>query len=512
MRSIFNLSLFIILASACTSMNITSINNNHTNFGVFEAATDIGDVHFPGSVTYNPQTGEYHLSGSGANMWAETDELNFLWKSLQGDFILRAEVEFVGLGVDPHRKVGWTVRNSLDPHSAMVNGTVHGDGLISLQYRREYNGITDEVTSRDSSSTVIQLERRGDKFYFSTAKMGEPFTTVETEVELNNAVYAGIYVCAHNANVEERAMYRNVRIIKPAPDDLVQYQEYLGSRMEVLDLESGIRTILFESEHSIQAPNWTRDGKSLIYNSNGLLFNFDLETGKTAQVPTGFATNNNNDHVLSFDGNLLGISHHNAKDKDRSTIYLLPVDGSDSPKQVTKSKVGHSYLHGISPDNSTVIFTGERNGAYNLFAADVETMHETQLTNTPGLDDGSEYSPDGKHIYFNSTRTGTMKLWRMNADGSNPTQLTFDANYNDWFPHISPDGTSIIFLSFGTDVNPNDHPFYKHVTLRTMPVNGGEPEIIAYIYGGQGTINVPSWSPDGTKVAFVSNSGLFYKQ
>ncbi|MGB3800781.1 MAG: biopolymer transporter TolR, partial [Lewinella sp.] len=127
-------------------------------------------------------------------------------------------------------------------------------------------------------------------------------------------------------------------------------------------------------------------------------------------------------------------------------------------------------------------------------------------TDTPGLDDGPEFSPDGRYIWFNSDRSGRMQLWRMGADGSNPTRMTNDDNYNDWFPHFSPDGEKVIFLSFGTDVDPAEHPFYKHVTLRLMPAGGGEPRIVAYLYGGQGTINVPSWSPDGTKVAFISNT------
>lgn len=512
MKYLLLIPLSALLIMTTDSKRSSSSEPYDPVFGVFDNSTDVGDVMHQGSAEYDPETGEYRLKGSGFNMWGDTDEMRFLWKALQGDFILRAEVDFIGDGVDPHRKIGWTVRNSLDPHSAMANGTLHGDGLVSLQYRTSYKDETQQVVSPDSNATIIQLERRGDTFLLSTAKKGEAFTTVKVDsLMLKDQVFAGIYVCAHNADVVEEAVFKNVRIIKPAPEELEQYREYLGSRLEVLDLESGTRTVLLESEHSIQAPNWTNDGSSLIYNSHGLLYNFDLETGEVSHLNTGFATDNNNDHVLSFDGSLIGISHHNAEDDGNSTIYLLPVNGSDSLTQVSRSGVGASYLHGISPDNSTVIFTGFRNGKYDLYAADTQTMEETQLTDTPGLDDGSEFSPDGKTIYFNSTRTGTMKLWKMNADGSEPTQLTFDDAYNDWFPHLSPDGKWIVFLSFGTDVDPAAHPFYKHVTLRKMPATGGEPEIIAYVYGGQGTINVPSWSPDGRKIAFVSNSGAYYQ-
>ena len=497
---------FILLMTCVPSPEKTS----DPSPGIFDNTTDIGEVLHEGTVSYNEESGEYTLTGSGFNMWGDTDEMRFLWKAIQGDFILRAEVEFIGEGVDPHRKIGWTVRNSLDPHAAMVNGTVHGDGLVSLQYRKTFRGETEQIIA-DSNASVIQLSRIGDTYSFSVAKKGEPFSTVEvSDVLLRNEVLAGIYVCAHNPEVIEKAVFRNVRIIKPAPDDLVQYQQYLGSRLEVLDIDAGIRKVLYETEHSIQAPNWTVDGKKLIYNSNGFLYNYHLENGEITQLNTGFATSNNNDHVLSFDGSKIAISHHNAEDNNNSTIYMLPVEGSDAPVQVTKSGMGASYLHGISLDNQTVIFTGNRNGKYDIWAADVNTTEETQLTDTPGLDDGSEFSPDGTHIYFNSDRTGTMQLWRMKADGSEPTQLTFDENFNDWFPHVSPDGKWIAFLSFGTDVNPGEHPFYKQVTLRLMPVEGGEPRIIAYVYGGQGTINVPSWSPDSRKIAFVSNSGAFY--
>jgi Tol biopolymer transport system component len=135
----------------------------------------------------------------------------------------------------------------------------------------------------------------------------------------------------------------------------------------------------------------------------------------------------------------------------------------------------------------------------------VSAKEEIRLTDAEGLDDGSEYTPDGKYIYFNSNRTGTMQIWRMNPDGSEQEQITSDG-YNDWFPHVSPDGKWIVFLSYGKEVNSGDHPYYKQVYLRLMPADGGKPVVIAYLYGGQGTLNVPGWSPDSKKIACISNT------
>jgi Tol biopolymer transport system component len=165
-----------------------------------------------------------------------------------------------------------------------------------------------------------------------------------------------------------------------------------------------------------------------------------------------------------------------------------------------------SYLHGWSPDGRFLIYTGQRNGEFDIYKIPVEGGEELQLTTAEGLDDGSEYAPDGSCIYFNSARTGTMQIWRMKPDGTEQEQMTHD-ELNDWFPHVSPDGKRIVFLSFPKDVPAQEHPFYKHVYLRMMSIDGGEPQVIAYVYGGQGTINVPSWSPDSRRLAFVSNTG-----
>jgi Tol biopolymer transport system component len=220
------------------------------------------------------------------------------------------------------------------------------------------------------------------------------------------------------------------------------------------------------------------------------------------QIPTAFADRNNNDHVLSFDGKMLGISHHSKDDKGVSIVYTVPVEGG-TPKKITAT--GPSYLHGWSPDGKYLVYTASRNGDYDIYRIPAKGGKEVRLTDAKGLDDGSEYSPDGKFIYFNSVRSGTMQLYRMKPDGSSVEQLTND-EYNNWFPHLSPDGKHIVFLSFMKDVPPGDHPFYKPVYIRMMSVSERKPKVLAYLYGGQGTINVPSWSPDSRKIAFVSNS------
>jgi TolB protein len=471
--------------------------------GIFDGHTDIGNVKLSGSMAYNPERQEFTLQGSGENIWFDKDEFHFLWKCIKGNFIMRARGRFIGEGVHEHRKIGLMIRDSLTTNAAHISAVVHGDGLASLQYRKNAGNITEETKSESAYPDIIQIERKGDTFIMSVATFGEPFETVKvTGIEINDEVFAGLFICSHNSEVLEKAVFDNVRIIIPAEEDFIPYTDFIGSNIEILDIESGLRKVLYSSPFSLQAPNWTNDGKRLIYNSKGLLFGFDIQNKTIQQINTDFANNNNNDHVLSFDNRLLGISHHSREDEDNSIVYTLPAEGG-KPERITAE--GPSYLHGWSPDGEYLAYTGGRDGNYDIYKISRNRKQEIRLTRAPGLDDGSEYTPDGKYIFFNSNRTGTMQIWRMRPDGSMQEQVTFD-ELNDWFPHISPDGKWIVFLSFSSEVKSDDHPFYKHVYIRLMPADGGKPKIIAYVYGGQGTINVPSWSPDSKKIAFISNT------
>jgi TolB protein len=475
--------------------------------GIFDNQNDIGPVKHPGSGTYDSKMQQYHLQGAGTNIWGTHDEFHYLWKKMKGDFILCADISFVGKGVEEHRKIGWMVRKTLDTNSQHVSAVVHGSGLTSLQFRRTTSGQTEEKKFTLAGADVVQLERKDGRYTMSVAHKGETFVSEKLDsLDLGDDVYVGLFICSHNPDVSEQADFNNVRIVVPAPKNLVPYHDYLGSAIEILDIDNQNSKIIYQIPKSLQAPNWTQDGKSLIYNRDGTLYNFDLASGTPTAINTGVANKNNNDHVISFDGKMLAISSGNGE-HGASVGFTVPIGGGEA-KQITPT--GPSYMHGWSPDGKWIVFCGDRNGEYDVYRIPSGGGPEQRLTTTKGLDDGPEYSPDGKYIYFNSVRSGLMQVYRMKADGTEQTQLTND-DYNNWFPHISPDGKWIVYITFLKDeVSPGDHPFYKHVYLRIMPANGGPSKVVAYLYGGQGTINTPSWAPDSRHLAFVSNSSLLF--
>ncbi len=478
--------------------------------GIFQQQKDIGQPKLKGSIVYDPATQVYSLSGSGYNIWFNRDEFRYAYNYIKGDFILTANISFTDTSGDPHRKVGWMVRQSDDPQSALVTATMHGDGLNAMQFRPLRGAFMrdpeDEIRFPKKKVEVLQLERKGKRFIMRIAPAGEPLQFVGERMmpDMPDSVMAGLFVCSHDSNTLTNMKAWNVRIDKPYEENYAG--SFKGSRLEYLDVASGTRKVIHETATRFEAPNYMPDGKTLLFNEGGSLYTIPESGGTPVKLNTGMANRNNNDHGISFDGKTLAISHHrDGLPGGGSTVYTLPLSGGE-PKMVSDKTP--SYWHGWSPDAKYVLAIGQRGTpVYNVYKISVKDGTEENLTkNTDGHVDGSEYSPDGKYIYFNWTGSGTMQLWRMKPDGTQKEQLTFD-EYNNWFPHISPDGKWIAFISFPPTINPNDHPALKRVMLRLMPVSGGAPRVIAHLYGGQGTINVPSWSPDSKKISFVSYIG-----
>ena len=276
----------------------------------------------------------------------------------------------------------------------------------------------------------------------------------------------------------------------------------LISRLEVYSIDDGSRKVIYEEDGHFEAPNWSLDGQFFVINQDGRLFKISVDGSNKSVLPTGEALQCNNDHGISPDGTMLAISNNDlipGKDSGTSRIYVLPVEGG-TPQLITP--LMPSYWHGWSPDGQWLVYTAERNGQYDLYEIDLATKTETQLTDHPELDDGPEYSPDGLYVYFNSFRSGSMELWRLNKQTEKLEQLTED-EFSNWFPHPSPDGKFLVFLSYIKDQQ-DRHPPLKDVMLRSLDLETMEIKTLCSFLGGQGTINVPSWSPEGGKFAFVS--------
>ncbi len=482
---------------------LSRTNSYAQRSGVFTNVMDVGNPRLKGSTLYDELDQNYTITGSGLNMWANRDEFHFASVKVSGDFILTTFCQFEGHGVNAHRKMGLMVRESLEAGSRYADVAIHGDGLTSLQYREKENDLTSEIKARISAAEVIQLEHRGDTIIMRAARRGEPLVeTGRLSMAFKASVYVGLFVCSHDTGVSEKAIFSNFRIDVPAGDQVDGYHHPSASRLEVMDVQTGNRKVIYVTHGHIEAPNWSRDGKFLIYNSEGLLYKFPLDTKIPQKINTGEVNSNNNDHGLSFDGKMLAISGSVKLPDGRSgsMIYTVPVTGGN-PRVITQNVP--SYWHGWSPDGKRLVYCAERNGDYDVWGITSNGGVEFQLTNSKGLDDGPEYAPDGQSIYFNSVRSGMMKIWRMLPDGTNQIQVSFGP-YNDWFAHLSPDGKKMVYISYPTLVPANSHPHNQHVLLQIQETNSNKPKVLAYIYGGQGTMNVPSWSPDSKMIAFIS--------
>jgi TolB protein len=465
--------------------------------GIFDGHTDVGTLLHAGSVDYDAAQRTYTISGSGENMWLAADAFQFAWKKISGDVTLTADISFVTKTGNEHKKAVLILRQSLDADSVYADVALHASGLTSLQFRDEKGVLTREIQSNVSAPKRLRIAKRGDYVYMALSEEGvEPHVAGGwLKIRLQGAFYVGLGVCSHDKDVVEQAVFSNVELIQPAA--VQGGGPKLYSTLETVTIDSADRRVAYLAPAHFEAPNWTRDGQAFIFNQDGHIERLPVDGGNPTVIDTGLATRCNNDHGISPDETQLAISDNSQADHE-SLVYVVPIAGG-IPRRITQKSP--SYWHGWSPDGKTLAFVGMRNGEPDIYTIPVTGGEETRLTTAKGLDDGPEYSPDGKYIYFNSERTGHMQIWRMKPDGSEQEQV-FSDELNNWFPHISPDGQWMAILTYPPDVT--GHPGNKDVMLRLMSLTDKKITVLAKLFGGQGTINVPSWSPDSKRLAFVS--------
>jgi TolB protein len=465
--------------------------------GIFDDHADVGTVLHAGSVDYDAVHKIYTIAGSGENMWLAQDAFHFVWKKISDDVTLTADIRFLTKTGNQHKKAVLMLRQSLDADSVYADVALHASGLTSLQFRDEKGAITRQIQSNLSAPQRLRIAKRGDYVYMSLGDDAELKPAGGwMRIPLQGSFYVGLGVCSHDKDAMEKAVFSNIELAQPPPSS---GKPVLYSTLETIAVSASTsdRRVVYVAPGRFEAPNWTPDGSAFLFNREGRLQRLAVGSDKTTIIDTGFADRCNNDHGISPDSTQLAISD-NSQGDHQSLVYLVPITGG-TPSRITEKSP--SYWHGWSPDGKTLAFVGQRNGEFDIYSIPAAGGEETRLTTAPGLDDGPEYSPDGNYIYFNSERTGHMQIWRMKPDGSQQEQVFAD-DLNNWFPHISPDGQRMVFLTYSLDVT--GHPENKDVMLRLMSLADKKITVLARLLGGQGTINVPSWSADSKQVAFVS--------
>ncbi|HEY1757823.1 MAG TPA: hypothetical protein VGG72_20800 [Bryobacteraceae bacterium] len=497
----FNRSIPHLCLSALCAFAFLPCAGHAQSLGIFEGQSDVGSVTPPGSGVYDPATGAYTLTSAGANLWGPADAFHYLWKKVSGDVTLTADIDFPDSAGEhnPHRKAILIFRQTLDAGSPYADAALHGVGLTALQYRRAESGITEGLELNIALPHHLRIEKRGDTFtMYLAAAPGAPLHQVgaSTQIHLQEPFYVGIGLCSHDPNKTEKAVFSHVTMEKtePLPPPLALYSTLstIGD-----DRDARRNEIVFSTQAHMEAPNWTRDGKTLIFNQDGKIMTVPAAGGTPQPLNIGDATHCNGSHGLSPDGTQLAISCA-TPGKPESRVYIVPVAGG-APRLVTEHP--NSYWHSWSPDGKTIIFTRPDHGSGNIFAISVDGGEEHALTTGTGISDDPDCSPDGQFIYFNSDRSGTMQIWRMHPDGSAPEQITSD-DFVNWTPHVSPDGKSMVFISYQNGTT--GHPANQPITLRIMSLNDRQIHVLFNLIGGSGTMNVPSWAPDSKHLAFVS--------
>jgi len=507
MRRAERVAAVAALAVGFFGTSIVAAETAGSSLGIFENQSDVGSVVPPEVATFDAASGVYTIRSVGANLWVNVDAFHFVWRKVSGDVSLTADVKLAdaGPGSDPHRKALLMFRQTLDADAMYADAAVHGSGETALQYRHNKGDTTQDIAFNIGAPQRMRLEKRGDTITLFLSAHGEPLHQVGASIKLHfdGDFYAGLGVCAHNKDAVEQATFAHVELA-PLTAPATPAPMALYSTLQTIAIDNNARMVFViqTGKGQMEAPNWSRDGKTLIFNRDGKLWSVPAGEGEgslaeATQIDIGNASDCTGSHGLSPDGKWLAMTC-TTPDHPGRRVYIVPATGG-APRMVTANP--DSYFHSWSPDGKTILFTRPSHGTLNIYAISPDGGAEIALTTGAGVSDDPDFSADGKWIYFNSDRAGGMQIWRMRADGSAPEQVTFDEKHN-WTAHPSPDGKSILILSYDKDVT--GHAANKDVTLRILNVADGKIRDLVQIVGGSGSDNVPNWAPDGAHFAFVS--------
>ena len=502
---------FFALACGFVGSTIGAAQAAGNSVGIFENQSDVGSVMPPGTATFNAVTGVYTISSAGEDLWANVDEFHFVWKKVSGDVSLTASVKVTDGSATshPHRKALLMFRQTLDTDALFAVAAIHGSGETALQYRRAKGDMMQTILFNIGAPQRMRLEKRGDTMTLFLSMHGEPLhqAGASTKLHLDGTFYAGLGMCARKKDTVEQATFAHVDL-EQLPSRTAPAGMELYSTLHTISVDPNVPMdiVIQTGKGQMEAPNWSRDGRTLIFDREGKLWSVPANEGEggfgeARPIDIGNASGCTGSHGLSPDGKWLAMTCY-ALNQPGRRVYIAPAMGG-APRLVTPNP--DSYFHSWSPDGKTILFTRPSHGALNIYSIAADGGQETALTSGTGISDDPDYSSDGRWIYFNSNRAGGMQIWRMRPDGSQPEQVTFDERPN-WTPHPSPDGKSILILSYDKGVR--GHPSNTDVTLRILNISGGEIRDLVRIVGGAGSDNVPNWAPDGGHFAFVSYQSL----
>ena len=483
-------------ALLCLPAHFTVAQGGGDKIGIFDGRADIGETVIPGVARFDAAAKAYTVTAAGENMWTNRDAFYLLWKKVSGDVQLTADIAFPRERGRAHRKAVLIVKQDLEADGVYADVAIHGSGLSALQYRRAMGVNTQDIELNIDFPKTARIVKRGDVISMFLSMHGEPLHQSGASIKLHfdGPFYVGIGLCSHDKDMTETAVFSRVELKKPAP--AAGASEVFSSVQTIQTEDKFRRAMMVRTVRGrIGSVNWSADGQTLYFNQDGRIQKMPVLGGRPENVAIAPRLWCDDNHGLSPDNSQLAVSCASAAGRP-SSLFAVPLAGA-AARQLTHG--GAAEFHGWSPDGATIVFTGVRNGRTDVYVVPAQGGEEKRLTSA-GSNDGPEFGPDGR-IYFTSDRSGTVQVWRMNANGAQAGQLTSDTG-SDRFPHVAPNGKQMVYLNSAGREKLGD------TTLRVMDLDDGQTRVLVDVYGGDGTLNAPSWSPDNHHFAFTAYDRL----